>query len=397
MKLSGLVFLILFQCLYVDGQDRNISPAKTVEPISHDSTVLTVRRYFFDGLADPKFVEKIESNTKKRRRRRRRKKNGQIFPVANDQSRTKEATETPIQSYQLPVLDLDSEHLKKQIADHTQRVLDMTTKVLNWENDFNVFSPIGLYKALGMLSLMANKGSSSRNEINTVLGSNDESLTPELMHVWSEYWIKKNDLVFANAFMRPSTFSSIEGTTLKDILNASNTTLLGSETALNKFADRVTQGQIKEIPIKEKENSQVFVNIMMLRFTWLKPPYSTYSWDFFLDSHKLRKKKISYMGHRLTTKYSITNRYKACILPLATKVGGSSAPLAAYIFSFHKSLYKGTLGNEWTAIYNDLKQQKERYITIFVPNAELEQKIEFTTDMFPNLLREDNKDFNPIV
>ncbi|KAJ1515747.1 hypothetical protein HMI54_005771 [Coelomomyces lativittatus] len=305
------------------------------------------------------------------------------------------STSKTIQSYQLPKLNLDLFH--KAIADHTQRVLVMTTAVLNWENDFNLFSPIGLYSALGMLSLMANKGSPSRKEINTLLGTNDKSLTPDLMYVWSEYWIKKNDLVFTNAFMRPSTFSSIEGTTLEKILKKSNTTFLDTETALNKFVDKATQGQIKKIPVQQKKNTQVFVNVIMLRFTWLNQASLTGPEDFYLDFHQKSKTSIHYMKHRVTTKFSGSSNYKACILPLATKVKGSTAPLAAYIFSFLKPLKKGTLGDHWKAIYEDLKQQKEGSIEILIPNAELEQKIEFSKNMFPNLLRKVNKDFNPIV
>ncbi|KAJ1499458.1 hypothetical protein HMI54_009171 [Coelomomyces lativittatus] len=307
--------------------------------------------------------------------------------------------ETPIQSYQLPVLDLNSQTSRKTIADHNQRVLDMTTKVLNWKNDFKLFSPIGLYSALGMLSLMANKGSPSRNEINTLLGSNDKFLTAELMYVWSEYWIKKNDLVFANVFMRPKTFSSLEGTTLEEILKKSNTTLLGSKPALNKFVDKVTHGQIKEIPIEQEGNTQVFVNIMMLRFSWHKKPRISprQVFNYYDENGNPLMKNIQYMKHIFDAKLSEGNGYKACILPLVTMMKGSTAPLAAYIFSFDDPKKEVQLGTAWTAVYKDLNKQAERPLILHIPNADLEQKIEFTKGMFPNLLRDDNKDFNPIV
>ncbi|KAJ1499771.1 hypothetical protein HMI54_011427 [Coelomomyces lativittatus] len=304
---------------------------------------------------------------------------------------------SPIPTSQLPESNLNLN--KESITNHNKLAQTMTTTVLNSKNNFNLFSPIGLYSALGMLYLMANNRSESKNEINTLLGSNDKSLTAELMYEWSEYWIKKNDLVFANVFMRPKTFSSLEGTTLEEILKKSNTTLLGSQTDLNTFVDKVTQGQIKEIPIKEKGNTQVFVNIMMLRFTWPKKPRisSPKKFTYYDKKGNPVEKKIQYMLHSLPTKFSFENEYKACILPLATKEGGSIAPLAAYIFSFYDPDKEVQLGTEWTVIYEDLKQQKESSLNIFIPNVKLEQEIEFTKVLFPKLLRKNNKDFNPIV
>ncbi|KAJ1508875.1 hypothetical protein HMI54_015061 [Coelomomyces lativittatus] len=306
------------------------------------------------------------------------------------------APQISIQSNLFP--DLDSLNSKSIIAQHNKRALGFTSTFLKkWNNDFDLFSPVGLYSMLGMLSLMAKSGSLSSTELKNSLNLQGQVLDASKMHVWSEYLIKKYNLVFANAFMTPTSPIPFE-TEFNSILKQSNMALENSVRNLNALADTLSQGQIKNIPLRQGPTKLTLVNIVMPRFTWLHAPTISSLQNYqFEKNGRLQKIQIRYMKHNVRTKFSVTKEYQACILPIVQSVQGLTKPLSVYIFSFPTALDAKKLGEMWTKIYHELRRKKDLFIDVFLPSAAVEQTIEFSKDLFPKLLRENNEDFTKIV
>ncbi|KAJ1503824.1 hypothetical protein HMI56_001936 [Coelomomyces lativittatus] len=273
----------------------------------------------------------------------------------------------------------------------------MTDQFLKfWKTEFELFSAAGLYSlGGGTLFLMANKGSLSSIELKDTLRIDDAILTPTSIHRWSEFWIKKNDMVFANGLFMPIATKDL---ILLTILKTANISLVSTQDDLNKFAKKVTYGQIKKVPMPHAPFTHALINIAMFRIKWRYVPTVTNPKTFSCEEDwKKYTIEVPYMRHRLYTKCLETSEYRACRLLLASNQMGSSAPLDTFIFSFFSMDVEREIGNMWKQIRGKLTIVDSKWMNIFFPSGLLEEKIELDGHIFSKIFRKNNPDFNPIL
>ncbi|KAJ1500853.1 hypothetical protein HMI54_010414 [Coelomomyces lativittatus] len=295
----------------------------------------------------------------------------------------------------LSALDITSKISTEDVEKHNSRVLAMTQKLLHkWKTDVYFFSPIGLYSMLGTLSLMVKTGTTSNYDLDTTLQLNGQSLTPSLMYLWNQHWIKQSDFQLINVFIWPKYLSSIQGTKLESKLKESNTAILDSPKALTTFAGKVIYGPILKPYIEENLMTPGLVNIMMYHFTWLQAPEITNPRKYTYQYKKKRRvKKIRYMKHSFHTQCSDNESYKACILPLAKSQKTPAAPLVAYIVSMKSTQENLKIQNMWSTIYTEMNKAEKLMADIYLPGIDLEYKRKYTEKNFKELLKENNQDF----
>ncbi|KAJ1503713.1 hypothetical protein HMI54_007840 [Coelomomyces lativittatus] len=156
---------------------------------------------------------------------------------------------------------------------------------------------------------------------------------------------------------------------------------------------------MQKIPIIEEPTTYSLVNIVMFPFKWYQAPMITDPMDFFYEVNNIPYTiQIPYMRHHVSTKFSITNEYQACQLPLAGNEPGSFGPLTLFIFSIFSLPNEMSVGEMILKLATDLHDTKKtESIDIFVPSAMLEERIEVHESIFPALLRKNNPILNPIV
>ncbi|KAJ1511921.1 hypothetical protein HMI56_004758 [Coelomomyces lativittatus] len=384
MKLTGLVLFLLLSILFLDAQSNSGSSSPK-------------NLFKMDDYASPKIGKFVQCTGKRKKYKytthggeeKARKKTNKLLRAS--------ISNCEILSFRHPQTNFDA-HLGSQtsVSDRTQ-VNVMTSDLLElWRSDFNMFSPIGLYKILDTLSIMTSKESLSIAEVNKKKQFKGLSSTQSWTYTWNVHWVKKNHFVFANAFMWPTpALPIIPKPELMAFLKENNIALVNSQTSLNNFAKEVTGGLITHVPIPQGPTSLAFVNIVMFRLAWLRAPSLSSSLHVYQygKKGKLKKIEIHYMKHRLQTKFHTTPLYQACILPLAHNVKEPAASLEAYIFSFHSTRNPEKVGEMWKRIHKDLSERQSSFIDIFLPNAELEETIDFSQEMSPRFFEKNNPFF----
>ncbi|KAJ1500127.1 hypothetical protein HMI54_015842 [Coelomomyces lativittatus] len=266
------------------------------------------------------------------------------------------------------------------------------------KNNLVATSPAGLYLALGRFIDLTNEDTDSYIELTGKWKLNPEKSSPRNLAAFDMY-LEKNHIHSVSLLYQSPALKG-ESLELRNVLSESNTIFVSSQNELNAKVNEKTQGGIKEVALPALTN-QVLFNILHFKFGWyIKFNREEELSDFYVAGGG--KKQLSYAsvnGIFVTAGRDSNDDYIAVKLDFVKEsaTGRQEVSESERLEDFSAYLVLSKRGKPldeiWEHAHRTLSRTKAGESVVRFPAFRTGQHMEFSSSMFPSLLRPQNTDF----